>query len=84
MNLENTQPSIKPLGAANDEVMGDLDFTVNPDQEYVGSFRVSEFTLDEVNWMLSNPGLFEGKEIPDKDSLLELKKILSAKESRIQ
>ena len=50
-------------------------------EENVGLHVVSGFSLEEVNWMITNPGLFKGKEeeVPEYDDLIKLKKILSAR-----
>lgn len=50
-------------------------------EENVGSWIVNKFSLEHVNWMITNPGLFKGKEdeVPEYEDLIKLKKILSAR-----
>ena len=48
-------------------------------KEKVGIWVTDSFTLENVSMMITNPTLFAGTEIPSKDELIELKKVLSAR-----
>jgi hypothetical protein len=47
--------------------------------EDVGMLKASNYKLDDINLMLSNPGIYDGVDIPNENELVRLKKILSAR-----